>query len=294
MYGGVIVDKNLRLANLWDEWLSCEIVSQREADYEASGLLMGMKHTHLAFTTNRLRAARRLTGPGKVRLWSLTSYAENFPLAISMTTRTNCKPSIRFTCPHRILRLPGKNHIWPWLKGLWGSTGGLYFPKAGYYLTLIVSSRETSAITRDVLALTGLSWSEHRNEFTLRNHDDIMTFLCNAGMPSGALAFDEAVMMRSIRNRANLESNYETANIARSVRAAREQKLLAERITAEGMTDHLTHTQQEILRLRLEYPDCTLGELGEKLTPQISKSSVKYHWDKIKSILHKYSSYQHS
>ena len=285
------MDRHLRLANLWDEWLSCE-ATQREADYETSGLLMGMKHNYGTFTTGRLRAARRLTGPGKVRLWSLTSYAKNFPLEISMTTRPNHKPSIKFTCPCNVLKVPKKNNIWSWLKGLWGSTGGLYFPKAGYYLTLIVSDNETSAITRDILALTGLSWSEHRNEFTLRNHDDIMTFLCKAGMSSGALDFDNTVMIRSIRSRANLVSNYETANIARSVRAAQEQRALAEKIITGGMMEYLTVTQQHIVRLRLEYPDCTLGELGEKLSPSIGKSSVKYHWHKIQSLLHKHSGNQ--
>lgn len=281
------VDRKLQLANLWDEWLSWQPQSQREADYEASGLLMGMKHNHSTFTTNRLRAARRLTGPGKVRLWSLTSYAEHFPLTISMTTRTSHKPIIKFTCPHGILRLPGRKDIWPWLKGLWGSTGGLYFPRAGYYLTLIVSDKRISLAAREILQLTGLSWSEHRNEFTLRNHDDIMTFLCNAGMPSGALDFDATVMMRSVRSRANLESNYETANIARSVRAAQEQKLLAERIIADGMMEHLTAKQQEIVMLRLKYPDCSLGELGEKLSPQIKKSAVKYRWVKIQNLIDK-------
>lgn len=281
------MNRKLRLASLWDEWLSCEVCAQREADYEASGLLMGMKHTHNAFTTNRLKSARRLTGPGKVRLWSLTSYAKKFPLEVSMITAPNRKPSVKFTCPRKVLKFPGKNTFWPWLKGLWGSTGGLYFPKAGYYLALIVSDKETSAITREILGFTGLSWSEHKNEFALRNHDDIMTFLCNAGMPEGALDFDAAVMMRSIRNRANLVSNYETANIMRSVRAAGEQKLLAQRIIAGGMMEHLTAKLQEIVKLRIKYPDISLSELGEKLSPQIKKSAVKYRWKKIQKIIEK-------
>ena len=268
--------------------MSCEARTQNEADYEASGLLMGMKHTHSTFTTNRLKTARRLTGPGKVRLWSLTSYAKTLPLAISMTTRPNRKALIRFTCPLSVLKVPGSpRYVWAWLKGLWGSTGGLYFPKSGYYLTLIVSDKETSAITRSILQMTGLAWSEHRSEFTLRNHDDITTFLCNAGMPEGALDFDAAAMMRSLRNRANLVSNYETANIARSVRAAQEQRALAERIIAGGLMQHLAPKEQELVKLRIKYPDYSLGELGQKLNPKITKSAVKYRWLKIQKLIEK-------
>ena len=278
------MDKESRLAALWDEWLTSPVKSRTYADLEASGLLLGMKHDSLTFSTNRLRAARRLTGPGKVPLWPLTSYAEIFSLPISMITRPNLKPSVRFTCPAEILKLP-KNlrSAWAWLKGLWGSTGGLYFPKTGYYLTLIVSDPEISDITKNTLTLTGLSWREHRHEFTLRNYDDIMTFLCNIGLPSAALDLDNTALFRSVRNRANLESNYDSANIARSLKAAHEQRELARKIIAMGMLDKLPANLRELVALRLEYPDESLGGLGKRLTPELTKTAVKYRWSKIQA-----------
>ena len=280
------MDKYTQLASLWDEWLSSPVKSQQYADYEASGLLMGMKHNNLTFTTNRLRAARRLTGPCKFPLWPKTSYSQKFPLAVSMTTGQKHKPSVSFTCPADILRLP-KNlrSAWSWLKGLWGSTGGLYFPKAGYYLALIISDPDTSEIARAAMTLTGLSWCEHRHEFTLRNHDDIMTFLCNAGMPSGALDFDATVIMRSVRSRANRESNYDNANIARSLKAAHEQTITARKVMELGFLEKLPANLRELITLRLEYPDESLSGLGKKLSPEITKAAVKYRWRKIQSII---------
>ncbi len=276
------MDKNLWLGELWDEWLTSSAPSQRHADAETSGILMGMKHTHSTFTTNRLRTARRLSG----KLWPLTSYAAKIPLAFSLITRTKQKPSVKFTCPREILTVPkSSRYAWAWLKGLWGSAGGLYFPKNGYYLTLIISDPETSSITRDIITLTGLSWSEHRSEFTLRNHDDIMTFLHKCGMTSGALAFDEVVMMRSVRSRANLESNYEAANIARSVRAANEQTKLARKILAAGLLDKLPGNLRDVVVLRLEHPDESLEGIGKMLSPPVKKSAVKYRWNKIQRLI---------
>lgn len=276
------MDKEAQLAALWDEWLTSPVKSKAYADYEASGLLLGMKHDALTFSTNRLRAARRLTGPGKVPLWPLTSYAQKFPLSISMITRPNLKPSVKFTCPVNILKLPKTlRNAWPWLKGLFGATGGLYFPKTGYYLTLIVSEEYTSTLTKDILALTNLSWREHRHEYTLRNYDDIMTFLCNIGLPSSALELDSTALFRSVRSRANLESNYDQANIARSLKAAHEQSELARKIIAIGMFDKLPENLKELVNLRLEYPDEALAALGKRLTPPVSKATVKYRWNKL-------------
>ena len=280
------MDKDLWLSRLWDEWLSSPVKSRKNADAETSGLLMGMRCHHGTFTTNRLRAARRLTGPGKFPLWPLTSYSQDFTLGISMLTRPNRKPSVKFTCPREILRFPDNiSSSWSWLKGLWGSTGGLYFPKSGYYLTLIISDAEISQKARGVLAETGLTWSEHRNEFTLRNHDDITTLLYNAGMESGALDFEGMTLIRSARNKANLVSNYDTANIARSVKASHAQKRIAEKILESGVIDSLPEKLREVVRIRIANPDISLEELGSRLNPPVSKSTVNYRWNKIRKFI---------
>ncbi len=114
-----------------------------------------------------------------------------------------------------------------------------------------------------------------------------MTFLHKAGMNSGALEFDSMVMMRSLRNRVNLERNYDSANIARSVNAARRQIELARKIIAEGLLESLPENLREVVELRLAYPDESLEGLGEKLKRKIKKSAVKYRWDKIQKLIGK-------
>ena len=283
------MDKNKLLAGIWDEWLTSPIKSKSAADFESSGLLMGMRYNNNTFTTNRLRAARRLTGPGRVRLWAMTSYSEKFNLELSMITRKNNnthKAAVKFICPRELLKIPKSlRAAWPWLKGLWGSCGGLYSPKAGYYLTLIISDEKISELAKKILALTGLNWSAHRNEFTLRNHEDITTFLYNTGIQSGAFALEDTAIIRDARNRANLARNYDSANIARSVKAAREQIMLAHKILESGMLDSLPEKLRELVELRLNQPDATLEELGENLKSRITKSAVKYRWEKIHELI---------
>ena len=273
------MEKHLRLGKLWDEWMTFENSSMTQSDYEASGILMGMKN----FQTNRLRTARRL-----MRIWPRTSYYEKYKFtpAISLLTSKNQKARVKISCPDEILILKTPKSLknaWPWLKGLWGSAGGLYFPKNGYYLTFIISDEKISKIAEKALNFTGLAWSQHRNEFRLRNHDDIMTFLCNMGMTSSALEFDKTVMIRSVRNRVNVERNYEAANIARSVKAAREQLELAKKFL--GLNISLPENLRAVAELRIKFPDDTLEELGKKLCPPIKKSAVKYRWNKIQILI---------
>ncbi len=135
------------------------------------------------------------------------------------------------------------------------------------------------------MSLTGLAWRNHRHEYTLRNYDDIMTFLCNAGMPSGALDLDKTALMRSVKNRATLESNYDSANITRSLAAARNQSALAAQIISLGLLDKLPANLRDLVSLRLDYPDESLTGLGKRLNPAITKAAVNYRWRKVQEIL---------
>ncbi len=268
------MDKDLWLGELWDEWLNSGVNSQALADLEVSGILLGMKRN----TTTRLRTARRL-----MKLWPATSYSEKFHFtpALTLTTTRNNKPSVKISCPHELLNLPNKSlrNSWAWLKGLWGSTGSLYFPKNGYYL--VITCRSLTATLHRAISITGLSWNEHNSEFTLRNHDDIVTFLCNTGMSESSLRLIDLSLIRSQRNRANLVRNYEAANIARSIKAARQQTILAQKIVSSGKLKQLPENLQAVVKARLANPEATLNELGHELLYPISKSAVKYRWEKI-------------
>ena len=274
------MEKDLRLGKFWDEWFTAEAV---QADFEVSGLLMGMKNNGLIFQTNRLRAARRL-----MKLWPASSYYDkfNFTPAVSLITQLNHKPRVKIAFPEKItLKLPKSlKASWAWLKGLWGSSGGLYFPKNGYYLTLIISDEKISALISKFLGLRGLAFKEHRNEITIRNHEDIMTFLYNIGMPLNMLELEKTAIIRSARSRANVERNYEAANIARSVKAAGEQAKMAKIFLSMKISEHEPKLK-EVAVLRINNPDYTLEELGEKLNPPVKKSAVKYRWKKIQSLI---------
>ena len=87
-----------------------------------------------------------------------------------------------------------------------------------------------------------------------------------------------------MRNQVNRIVNCETANLEKTVNASVRHvdsiKYIAEKRGLESLPGNL----REIAVLRLENPDASLSELGQMLTPALSKSGVNHRLKKIDSI----------
>ena len=87
-----------------------------------------------------------------------------------------------------------------------------------------------------------------------------------------------------MRNNVNRIVNCETANLSKTVNASVRQieniKLIQDTIGISSLPENL----QEIARIRLEFEDMTLKELGEMLEPPIGKSGVNHRLRKIEEI----------
>ena len=91
-------------------------------------------------------------------------------------------------------------------------------------------------------------------------------------------------ILKDMRNTVNRKVNCETANINKTVNAAVRQvediQLISRTIGFESLSDGLA----QIARLRLQYPDATLKELGMMLNPQVGKSGVNHRLRKLSEI----------
>lgn len=91
-------------------------------------------------------------------------------------------------------------------------------------------------------------------------------------------------ILKEMRNTVNRKVNCEAANINKTVNAAVRQvediQLISRTIGFESLSDGLA----QIARLRLQYPDATLKELGMMLNPQVGKSGVNHRLRKLSEI----------
>ena len=93
--------------------------------------------------------------------------------------------------------------------------------------------------------------------------------------------FENERIVKEVRNSVNRKVNCETANIRKTVNAASAQVRDIELIREAYGFSKLPEPLREIAKLRLQYQDATLQELGELLTPPVGKSGVNHRLRKL-------------
>ena len=86
------------------------------------------------------------------------------------------------------------------------------------------------------------------------------------------------------RNSANRQSNCDSANISKMVRAAAKQVEDIHLIQRAGAFADLPQTLRDTALARLEYPDVSIQELGSCLDPPVGKSGVNHRLHKLAAI----------
>lgn len=119
----------------------------------------------------------------------------------------------------------------------------------------------------------------------LKEAEKISDYLGVIGAHVSLMKFEDVRIIRDMRNSVNRLVNCETANLNKTIGAAQRQvnniKFIDETIGLEKLPDRL----QEIARLRIEYQDITLKELGELVSGvKVSKSGVNHRLRKIEEI----------
>ena len=99
--------------------------------------------------------------------------------------------------------------------------------------------------------------------------------------PVALMELENIRIVKEMRNSVNRQVNCETANINKTVSAAVKQmediRYIRDTIGLESLPENL----QEMAKVRLEWPEATLKELGEALEPPVGKSGVNHRLRKL-------------
>ena len=122
----------------------------------------------------------------------------------------------------------------------------------------------------------------------LKEAEKISEFLNIIGGHSALLRFEDIRIVRDMRNSVNRLVNCETANLNKTISASLRQVENIRYIENTVGLDILPDKLREIARLRVEYQDVTLKELGEMVSSdKISKSGINHRLRKIDEIAEK-------
>lgn len=285
---------------IWDEWSG--LAAADPVCDEIAGIIDGLSYNvegeDYYFTSSRLFAVRRL-----MRLWSDSKWKESEGENAGIRLiHTQQKGRIVFALRKRTAleifsvtqSMSKRTRNWSWVRGLFGSCGALYIPKAGYYLVLRPPSGNDSAeriraILKSCGFTVGLRKKLGGQELMLRDQQQIVTLLSRIGLVKTALSLEETAIYRSMRNHANKLVNCDAANINKSLEAARSQMKLIRQMEDMGIVDELPAPLRELIYARKRNPSISLKELGQNLPRPISKSTVEYRWRKLEAMLKKQS-----
>ncbi len=284
---------------IWDEWGALQ--SGAPAKDEIAGIIDGMSYNveggEYLFTSQRLFVVRRL-----MRLWGECEWhAQGGGCGIRLI-HTQQKGRIVFSIGRGAAAeifavtnaMAKRARNWHWVRGLFGSSGALYIPKAGYYLVIRPplgkgSAERAQAILKSCGFTVGVRKKMECRELMLRDQQQIVTFLSRIGLVKTALDLEETAIYRSMRSHANKLVNCDAANINKSLEAARGQMALIREMEDVGMLEELPAPLFELVMARKKNPSITLKELGQTLPRPISKSTVEYRWRKLETMLKKQS-----
>ncbi|MDI6870661.1 MAG: DNA-binding protein WhiA [Bacillota bacterium] len=193
----------------------------------------------------------------------------------------NARDGLLATVPPDLKRCCRKAY----LRGAFLARGSITDPERGYHLELAADTLELLASLQDLLARSDVAChcSERKGEPVLycKEADQIARFLGLIGASAAVLAFENVRVRRDVRNRVNRLVNAEAANLEKIAGAAAMQLEDIELIRSRLGFRHLPRSLREVAEARMAHPEASLRELGELLSPPVSKSGVSYRMGRL-------------
>ena len=186
--------------------------------------------------------------------------------------------------------IPKKNQKRAYLRGAFLAGGSVNNPEtSAYHLEVYSLYKEHGEALAHLMNEFGLNAKtiERKKGFVtyLKEAEKISDFLNLIGAHQAMLKFEDVRIVRDMRNSVNRIVNCETANLNKTIGAALRQVDNIRFIENTIGLDQLPEKLREIARLRVEYQDVTLKELGEMVsTGIVSKSGVNHRLRKIDEI----------
>ena len=174
------------------------------------------------------------------------------------------------------------------IRGAYLGGGSINNPENKYHLELGIKQNAHAILIVQALQSFDIKSNiiEKKNEYAIyiKDGEEISKFLALLGANKSVLRFEEIRVQREMNNKINRIVNCESANLNKTINASIEQIEAIKKLKENHKFENLSESLKEIANLRLENPNASLIELGQKLTPPVGKSAVNYRLKKIMEI----------
>ena len=171
--------------------------------------------------------------------------------------------------------------IRPFIRGLFMGSGSINNPEKKYHLECGIKEEKDILKIINLLRKFDINFKSNNKTIYTKEGEEISKFLAFIGANKAVLKFEEIRVQRHMNNKVNRLVNCKSANLNKVLNASVEQINAIKKLKETGQFEKLNDSLKEIAKLRLEFPDISLVELGQKLSIPIGKSGVNYRLNKI-------------
>ncbi|MCG0277456.1 MAG: DNA-binding protein WhiA [Thermanaeromonas sp.] len=174
-----------------------------------------------------------------------------------------------------------------YLRGIFLACGYVASPSTGHHLELVVKSKDLRFLKRlleELELVPGIHQRGRSVSLYLKDSDQVIRALSLMGAHAAVLEYQNVLVYKEMRNQVNRLVNCETANLSKAVEAGLRQVEAIRFLEAKVGLENLPRALREIAEVRLRYPEATLKELGEMLTPRIGKSGVNHRLRRLEEL----------
>jgi DNA-binding protein WhiA len=172
-----------------------------------------------------------------------------------------------------------------WLRGRFLARGSLSLANGRTHLELVLPPEE-APLVQGWLRESGLAggWRLRRGRgvVTLKSAEQVHLLLRRMGAGPSLLEIETRQVARTLRGDLNRVINAESANLARTVRAAGRQLEAIAALSDDGRLAEQSSTVRAVAAARRETPEASLGELADRLA--IHRSAVQRALDRIERL----------
>ncbi|MHB1455089.1 MAG: DNA-binding protein WhiA [Saccharofermentanales bacterium] len=174
------------------------------------------------------------------------------------------------------------------LRGVFLASGSVSEPGKAYHLEFTTRRLSVAMCIREILGRddihSGLLRRSGYHVVYIKEGQQLSDFLLVTGAHNAMLELESLMVDKSVRNSVNRVVNCDNANTIRiAYTGARQQEELEYLAQAIGL-DNLPEELRIAAYARLEYPDLSLKELGEKLTPPLGKSGINHRLKRLEKL----------
>lgn len=242
------------------------IITEHEA---VAGRIMSLFETCMGFLPERKNCA------GGFRFEVADMYkAEIVAAKLCLFGETETEELMPFSCCRE-----------SYIRGAFLGSGSISDPNKNYHLEFDTRSENSARELMSVLKKADIhaKCTERKSHFIvyIKGYEEIAALLGHMGAGNAALEIYSVSIEKEIRNSINRHMNCESANMDKVIKAYGKHMLAIEKIKNTIGFDGLPKSLCEIARIRMEYPDESLKELGARLNPPIGKSGVNHRLNRL-------------